>query len=101
MCVLESDDPRQAEWEPNAEEKALLREEFLSQMHQRFLDGKDDFNYRSNHSACSHRSQILNIKYEYCITRMYFSSNQLLLFIELLRADCPYFSSYIILILKY
>ncbi|KAI1884601.1 hypothetical protein AGOR_G00228070 [Albula goreensis] len=33
-------------WEPSAEEKALLREEFVSQMHQRFLDGKDkDFNY--------------------------------------------------------
>ncbi|KAL0197283.1 hypothetical protein M9458_005823, partial [Cirrhinus mrigala] len=41
----ECDEPRQAEWEPNAEEKAMLREEFLSQMHQRFLDGKDDFNY--------------------------------------------------------
>lgn len=41
----ESDKPRQAEWEPNTEEKAMLREEFLSQMHQRFLDGKDDFNY--------------------------------------------------------
>lgn len=35
------------EWEPNAHEKAMLREEFLSQMHQRFLEGKDkDFNYR-------------------------------------------------------
>ncbi|XP_019732895.1 coiled-coil domain-containing protein 97 isoform X2 [Hippocampus comes] len=33
-------------WEPTSEEKALLREEFISQMHQRFLDGKDtDFNY--------------------------------------------------------
>ncbi|XP_039976296.1 coiled-coil domain-containing protein 97 [Xiphias gladius] len=32
--------------EPTPEEKALLREEFISQMHQRFLDGKDkDFNY--------------------------------------------------------
>ncbi|XP_016405284.1 coiled-coil domain-containing protein 97 isoform X2 [Sinocyclocheilus rhinocerous] len=41
----ESDEPRQVEWEPNAEEKAMLREEFLGQMHQRFLDGKDDFNY--------------------------------------------------------
>ncbi|XP_056609293.1 coiled-coil domain-containing protein 97 [Triplophysa dalaica] len=39
------DQPRQAEWEPNEDEKAMLREEFLSQMHQRFLDGKDDFNY--------------------------------------------------------
>ncbi|XP_070779653.1 coiled-coil domain-containing protein 97 isoform X2 [Enoplosus armatus] len=37
---------QQKEWEPNPEEKALLREEFISQMHQRFLDGKDkDFNY--------------------------------------------------------
>ncbi|XP_029944658.1 coiled-coil domain-containing protein 97 [Salarias fasciatus] len=34
------------DWEPTAEEKALLREEFISQMHHRFLDGKDkDFNY--------------------------------------------------------
>ncbi|XP_035469898.2 coiled-coil domain-containing protein 97 isoform X1 [Scophthalmus maximus] len=34
------------EWEPTSEEKSLLREEFISQMHQRFLDGKDkDFNY--------------------------------------------------------
>ncbi|XP_077476106.1 coiled-coil domain-containing protein 97 [Stigmatopora argus] len=33
-------------WEPTSEEKALLREEFISQMHQLFLDGKDrDFNY--------------------------------------------------------
>lgn len=62
LCALESNEPGQAEWEPNAEEKAMLREEFLSQMHQRFLDGKDDFNYRSNHSACAHRSQILNLE---------------------------------------
>ncbi|XP_063070997.1 coiled-coil domain-containing protein 97 [Engraulis encrasicolus] len=45
----DDDEPRrggQAEWEPNEQEKAMLREEFLSQMHQRFLDGKDkDFNY--------------------------------------------------------
>ncbi|XP_066545710.1 coiled-coil domain-containing protein 97 isoform X2 [Amia ocellicauda] len=34
------------QWEPSAEEKALLREEFVSRMHQRFLDGKDrDFDY--------------------------------------------------------
>ncbi|XP_015215570.2 coiled-coil domain-containing protein 97 isoform X2 [Lepisosteus oculatus] len=34
------------QWEPTPEEKALLREEFISRMHQRFLDGKDqDFNY--------------------------------------------------------
>ncbi|KAJ8251831.1 hypothetical protein GJAV_G00225910 [Gymnothorax javanicus] len=39
-------------WEPSPEEKALLREEFLTQMHQRFLDGKDkDFNYRSAPAA--------------------------------------------------
>ena len=45
--LTENDECRQAEWEPTAEEKAMLREEFLSQMHQRFLDGKDkDFNYR-------------------------------------------------------
>lgn len=54
--VLECEEPRQAEWEPTAEEKAMLREEFLSQMHQRFLDGKDDFNYRSNHSTYSFSS---------------------------------------------
>ncbi|XP_019967628.2 coiled-coil domain-containing protein 97 [Paralichthys olivaceus] len=44
----EDDDNRvqESEREPTAEEKALLREEFISQMHQRFLDGKDkDFNY--------------------------------------------------------
>uniref|UniRef100_A0A3P9IIS5 Coiled-coil domain containing 97 n=1 Tax=Oryzias latipes TaxID=8090 RepID=A0A3P9IIS5_ORYLA len=42
----EDDDTQQKEWEPTDEEKALLREEFVSQMHQRFLDGKDkDFNY--------------------------------------------------------
>uniref|UniRef100_A0A8C6NJA6 Coiled-coil domain containing 97 n=1 Tax=Nothobranchius furzeri TaxID=105023 RepID=A0A8C6NJA6_NOTFU len=41
----EGEDDRK-EWEPTAEEKVLLREEFISQMHQRFLDGKDeDFNY--------------------------------------------------------
>ncbi|KAK1805168.1 hypothetical protein P4O66_019528 [Electrophorus voltai] len=44
--VGDNDRSRQAEWEPTAEEKAMLREEFLSQMHQSFLDGKDkDFNY--------------------------------------------------------
>lgn len=48
VCALDCDQPRQAEWEPNEDEKAMLREEFLSQMHQRFLDGKDDFNYRLN-----------------------------------------------------
>ncbi|XP_037545431.1 coiled-coil domain-containing protein 97 isoform X2 [Nematolebias whitei] len=37
---------QQKERELTSEEKALLREEFISQMHQRFLDGKDkDFNY--------------------------------------------------------
>ncbi|KAK1876955.1 Coiled-coil domain containing protein 97 [Dissostichus eleginoides] len=37
---------QQKDWEPTAEEKALLREEFIGQMHQRFLDGKDkDINY--------------------------------------------------------
>uniref|UniRef100_A0A8C0J8K0 CCD97-like C-terminal domain-containing protein n=1 Tax=Chelonoidis abingdonii TaxID=106734 RepID=A0A8C0J8K0_CHEAB len=34
-------------WVPDTEEKAFLREEFTSRMHQRFLDGKDgDFDYR-------------------------------------------------------
>lgn len=38
---------QQQDEKPTAEEKALLREEFISQMHQRFLDGKDkDFDYR-------------------------------------------------------
>ncbi|CAM5122184.1 unnamed protein product [Natator depressus] len=33
-------------WVPDTEEKAFLREEFTSRMHQRFLDGKDgDFDY--------------------------------------------------------
>ncbi|KAJ0000784.1 hypothetical protein NQD34_005804 [Periophthalmus magnuspinnatus] len=42
----EEEDGREKEWEPSAEEKAQLREEFISQMHQRFLDGKDeDFDY--------------------------------------------------------
>ncbi|XP_034046763.1 coiled-coil domain-containing protein 97 isoform X2 [Thalassophryne amazonica] len=45
----EEDGGMQKEWEPNTEEKALLREEFISQMHQHFLDGKDkDFNYSSD-----------------------------------------------------
>lgn len=38
---------RQQGEQPTPEEKALLREEFITQMHQRFLDGKDkDFDYR-------------------------------------------------------
>ncbi|KAK2833717.1 hypothetical protein Q5P01_017606 [Channa striata] len=42
----DDDGVQQKEWEPSAEEKSMLREEFISQMHQRFLDGKDkDFNY--------------------------------------------------------
>ncbi|XP_054890931.1 coiled-coil domain-containing protein 97 isoform X1 [Poeciliopsis prolifica] len=42
----DDDGVQQRGWEPTAEEKALMREEFISQMHQRFLDGKDkDFNY--------------------------------------------------------
>ncbi|XP_073349680.1 coiled-coil domain-containing protein 97 isoform X2 [Pagrus major] len=42
----DGDTVQQEEGEPTREEKALLREEFISQMHQRFLDGKDkDFNY--------------------------------------------------------
>ncbi|XP_029997836.1 coiled-coil domain-containing protein 97 isoform X1 [Sphaeramia orbicularis] len=37
---------KEKEWAPTPEEKALLKEEFISQMHQHFLDGKDkDFNY--------------------------------------------------------
>ncbi|XP_037647608.1 coiled-coil domain-containing protein 97 [Sebastes umbrosus] len=42
----DDDAVQQKERQPTPEEKALLREEFISQMHQRFLDGKDkDFNY--------------------------------------------------------
>lgn len=34
-------------WVPNSEERLILREEFTTRMHQRFLDGKDgDFDYR-------------------------------------------------------
>lgn len=47
-----ADDPepqQQQDEKPTAEEKALLREEFVTAMHQRFLDGKDkDFDYRLN-----------------------------------------------------
>lgn len=33
-------------WVPDSEERLILREEFTSRMHQRFLDGKDgDFDY--------------------------------------------------------
>ncbi|XP_070703730.1 coiled-coil domain-containing protein 97 [Pempheris klunzingeri] len=43
----DDDTVQQQEGGPTPEEKALLKEEFISQMHQRFLDGKDkDFNYR-------------------------------------------------------
>ncbi|KAF7654256.1 hypothetical protein LDENG_00071870 [Lucifuga dentata] len=42
----EDDGVKEKECEPTPEEKALLREEFISQMHQHFLEGKDrDFNY--------------------------------------------------------
>ncbi|TWW69569.1 coiled-coil domain-containing protein 97 [Takifugu flavidus] len=42
----DGDSVQRKEEEPTVEEKALLREEFLSQMYQHFLDGKDrDFNY--------------------------------------------------------
>jgi len=60
VCVLECEEPRPAEWEPTTEEKAMLREEFLSQMHQRFLDGKDDFNYRLNQRTYSFSSFSIN-----------------------------------------
>ncbi|TRY88730.1 hypothetical protein DNTS_029668 [Danionella cerebrum] len=39
----------------NGKEKVLLGEEFLSQMHQRLLDGTDDFNY----------SEVSNPDYDY------------------------------------
>lgn len=50
--VPAADDPEQQKQQDEkltAEEKALLREEFVTAMHQRFLDGKDkDFDYRLN-----------------------------------------------------
>lgn len=47
VCSVAGESVQKKE-EPTAEEKALLREEFVSQMYQHFLDGKDrDFNYRS------------------------------------------------------
>lgn len=46
-CSVAGEPAQRKEEEPTAEEKALLREEFVSQMYQHFLDGKDgDFNYR-------------------------------------------------------
>lgn len=45
----EVEQQQQQDEKPTAEEKALLREEFVTAMHQRFLDGKDkDFDYRFN-----------------------------------------------------
>ncbi|XP_039366444.1 coiled-coil domain-containing protein 97 [Mauremys reevesii] len=53
-CMEEEEDDDEGEesssasdaWVPDTEEKAFLREEFTSRMHQRFLDGKDgDFDY--------------------------------------------------------
>ncbi|XP_072919941.1 coiled-coil domain-containing protein 97 isoform X3 [Hemitrygon akajei] len=44
----EEDGPmsKAAEWVPSDDEKIMLREEFVSRMHQRFLDGEDgDFDY--------------------------------------------------------
>lgn len=53
---------QQREWEPTPEEKALLREEFISQMHQRFLDGKDkDFNYRSGHTCLTQTGMVTSL----------------------------------------
>lgn len=48
VCSVAGDSVQNKTEEPTVEEKALLREEFVSQMYQHFLDGKDrDFNYRS------------------------------------------------------
>ncbi|XP_069063633.1 coiled-coil domain-containing protein 97 isoform X2 [Pleurodeles waltl] len=42
----ESTHPEDEDWVPDGDEKAMLREEFVSRMHQCFLDGKDrDFDY--------------------------------------------------------
>ncbi|XP_036598922.1 coiled-coil domain-containing protein 97 isoform X2 [Trichosurus vulpecula] len=52
----ENSGPGQEEeaWVPDSEEKVILREEFTSRMHQRFLDGKDgDFDYRMRKSGIS------------------------------------------------
>ncbi|XP_047650155.1 coiled-coil domain-containing protein 97 isoform X1 [Phacochoerus africanus] len=44
-------------WVPDSEERLILREEFTSRMHQRFLDGKDgDFDYRCC-AVCRGREQ--------------------------------------------
>lgn len=41
-------------WVPDSEERLILREEFTSRMHQRFLDGKDgDFDYRCSSAPAS------------------------------------------------
>lgn len=61
------------EWEPNAQEKAMLREEFLSQMHERFLEGKDkDFNYRQVSASlmqkCTH-----TLLHSSCFQQRYFA----------------------------
>uniref|UniRef100_UPI00398E6EA1 coiled-coil domain-containing protein 97 n=1 Tax=Pristiophorus japonicus TaxID=55135 RepID=UPI00398E6EA1 len=54
-CVEEEEDDEEeednteskaADWVPSEDEKTMLREEFVSRMHQRFLDGEDgDFDY--------------------------------------------------------
>lgn len=42
----QSSDKDSEAWVPDSEERLILREEFTSRMHQRFLDGKDgDFDY--------------------------------------------------------
>lgn len=54
LLLSAADNQVQEEGEPTSEEKALLREEFISQMHQSFLDGKDkDFNYRLFDCLCN------------------------------------------------
>ena len=48
LCLHPDGGQEEREGGPTQEEKALLREEFIGQMHQRFLAGQDkDFNYRS------------------------------------------------------
>lgn len=48
MCSVGGESVQRMTEEPTVKEKAMLREEFVSQMYQHFLDGKDrDFNYRS------------------------------------------------------
>lgn len=66
VCSAAGESVQRKEEEPTAGEKALLREEFLSQMYQHFLDGKDrDFNYRfvpTTALRCPCRFSLIQVK---------------------------------------